>query len=151
MIRPMQTSDIDLIIEAELDIFGHTLGKEMIEKEITKHDFAHYFILEDQAVLGYVGLWINDDIGQIVNFLIRKPFQGKGYGKQLLTFVMSYFEQAKTSIISLEVRESNYTAIKLYEQFGFVKSYKREKYYDNKEDAFVMIWRDKNADIGSRK
>ena len=97
------------------------------------------------------GLWVNDDIGQIVDLLILKPYQQQGYGKQLLQFVMDFFRQQDVHIVSLEVRETNHNAIHLYESFGFVKSYLRKKYYDNKIDAHVMIWRDNDADISSRK
>ena len=151
MIRKMLTSDIDLIVKAETELFGHTLGYEMIYNEINHHDFAHYFVIELDEVIGYAGLWVNDDIGQIVDLLILKPYQQQGYGKQLLQFVMDFFKQQDVHIVSLEVRETNHNAIHLYESFGFVKSYLRKKYYDNKIDAHVMIWRDNDADISSRK
>ena len=151
MIRKMQEEDIFLITEAETELLGSTLGYEMIHNEIKHHDFAHYFVIEENGIKGYVGLWINDDIGQIVNFLILKPYQNLGYGKQLMKHIMGYFKEHNVSVISLEVKESNEKAIKLYESFGFVKSYKRVKYYDNKEDAHVMIWRGEDEDISSGK
>ncbi|MBM7453153.1 ribosomal-protein-alanine N-acetyltransferase [Acholeplasma morum] len=151
MIRKMKEEDIFLITEAETELLGSTLGYEMIHNEIKHHDFAHYFVIEEDGIKGYVGLWINDDIGQIVNFLILKPYQNQGYGKQLMTFIMDYFKQFNVNVISLEVRESNESAIHLYESFGFVKSYRRVKYYENKEDAHVMIWRGEDENIGSRE
>jgi len=40
---------------------------------------------------------------------------------------------------TLEVREDNYTAIRLYERFGFIRAGKRKKYYDKgKKDAIIM-------------
>ena len=43
--------------------------------------------------------------------------------------------------MTLEVRESNYSAINLYESVGFKIYGKRKNYYaDNHEDAYIM-WR----------
>ena len=43
--------------------------------------------------------------------------------------------------MTLEVRESNITAINLYESMGFKIYGKRKNYYaDNHEDAYIM-WR----------
>lgn len=148
MIRKMITADIEAVISLEELVFGHTLGYDMLYNEVNNHDFAHYFVDEQNGeIIGYVGLWINDDIGQIVNFLVKPTKQGQGLGNQWMQFVMDYFKQHQVHIISLEVRETNEKAIRLYESFGFKKSYKRLKYYDNKIDAHVLIWRDNDADI----
>lgn len=151
MIRPMVIDDVAFIVSQENLIFGHSLGQEMIEKEITEHDFAHYFVLEiNKEIKGYIGLWINDDIGQIVNFLVIPSEQHKGYGKIILSHAMDLFKSKNVHVISLEVRASNVKAIKLYQAYGFIESYKRENYYQN-EDAIVMIWRDNDAHISGRK
>ena len=45
----------------------------------------------------------------------------------------------KCNSITLEVRESNLPALKLYEKLGFKVAGKRKKYYsDNGEDALIM-------------
>lgn len=148
MIRKMTIEDIKEVVALEELVFGHTLGYDMIYNEVTTHDFAHYFVDEvNGEIIGYAGLWINDDIGQIVNFLVKPAYQQKGLGKAWMHFVMGYFKSHQVHIISLEVRETNEKAIRLYESFGFKKSYKRLKYYDNQIDAHVLIWRDNDADI----
>ena len=40
---------------------------------------------------------------------------------------------------TLEVRESNYAAIALYEKLGFSENGRRPNYYDNGEAAILMI------------
>ncbi|MCU0105322.1 ribosomal protein S18-alanine N-acetyltransferase [Acholeplasma vituli] len=148
MIRKMTPEDIETVVQLEEEVFGHSLGYDMIYNEITNHGFAHYFVDEEHdEIIGYVGLWINDNIGQIVNFLVKPTHQNKGLGKKWITFIMDYFKQNNVDIVSLEVRETNERAIHLYESYGFKKSYKRLKYYDNKEDAHVLIWRNNDADI----
>lgn len=48
--------------------------------------------------------------------------------------------KAKNSsvLITLEVNEKNFSAIHLYEKYGFEKVGLRKKYYDNKFDAYIM-------------
>ena len=40
--------------------------------------------------------------------------------------------------MSLEVRESNISAIALYLKMGFTEVGKRKRYYENNEDALMM-------------
>ena len=147
----MTLNDIDAVVFLEKAIFGETLGHEMIEKEITIHDFAHYYVYEyKRKIIGYIGLWINDDIGQVVNFLIKEGYQRQGFGKKLMTHAMNVFKSHEVSVISLEVRETNQAAILFYEGFGFEMSYKRKHYY-GPVDALVLIWRDRYDHISSRE
>ena len=46
-------------------------------------------------------------------------------------------KDTKAEKIMLEVRESNISAIKLYEKNGFIEINRRKKYYGN-EDAIIM-------------
>jgi ribosomal-protein-alanine N-acetyltransferase len=53
-----------------------------------------------------------------------------------------------TARFTLEVRESNYAAIELYERYGFRAAGRRRRYYqDNGEDAVVM-WRTQSTLAG---
>jgi ribosomal-protein-alanine N-acetyltransferase len=40
--------------------------------------------------------------------------------------------------MTLEVRNTNTSAQKLYQRFGFVPAGVRKKYYENRDDAIVM-------------
>ena len=151
MIRLMTVKDINAVVLLEEAIFGESLGHEMIEKEISLHEFAHYYVYEiENKIIGYIGLWINDDIGQVVNFLIKKDYQRQGYGKRLMTHAMNVFKSHDVTVISLEVRETNQGAILFYEGFGFEISYKRKQYY-GPVDALVLIWRNRNDHFSSRE
>lgn len=151
MIRLMTIEDIEEVVRLEENIFGESLGYDMIKNEITAHDFAHYYVYEQKdEIIGYIGLWINDDVGQVVNFLIRKDYQRQGYGKRLMTHAMNIFKSHEVSVISLEVRETNLGAILFYENFGFEISYKRKQYYGS-VDALVLIWRHRDDYISSRE
>ena len=57
----------------------------------------------------------------------------------IMEFIISLCEDCEIACLSLEVRESNEKAIALYEKFGLSVKAKRKAYYDNGEDALLMV------------
>lgn len=143
-IRPMTFDDIDSVIKGEEEIFGESLGYDMLYTELKMNPYANYFVLEikklfKKEVVGYIGTWIEGDHGEIVNFFVSKEYQGMGFGKMMLDFYLELAKLSKVKNVSLEVRESNERAINLYTSFGFKFSHKRERYYKDQENALVLI------------
>lgn len=138
-IRPMREEDIQAVITGEMKIFNATLGFDMLYSDLTLNPYAHYFVLEiDYQVHGYCGLWISEQ-AEIINFYVDKEFQSLGFGKMMLEFMIRLCHMSHVQSLSLEVRCSNQRAITLYERYGFTKSHVRSHYYDDGEDAWVMI------------
>ena len=138
-LREMTIDDINDVIEGEIKAFGTSLGYDLIYTDLKFNPFAHYMVLDiDGMVKGYIGLWINDN-SEIINFYVDSEYRGLGFGSMMLDFAIRLCELSKVNCLSLEVRESNNVARKLYEKNGFVFSHKRERYYDNGEDALVLI------------
>lgn len=139
-IREMKLDDINDVIKGETIIFGESLGYDMLYTEISLNPYAYYFVLEsNDKIIGYIGVWIDEEHSEIINFYILPEYQNKGFGSKMLEFIISLVRMSKVPTISLEVRESNLKAKSLYKKYGFVYSHKRENYYSNHEDAEVMI------------
>lgn len=139
-IRPLQEEDISYIIAGEEEIFGSSLGFDMLYSELKLNPYAHYLVLEiDEIFGGYIGLWITEDTAEIVNFFIMKVYQGYGFGKMLLEFALDLCDLSNVKTISLEVRVDNERAINLYKKHGFKYSHIRYHYYDDGTDARVLI------------
>ncbi len=139
MIRPMTPEDIPIIVEHEQIVFGNSLGEKLLLFELMENQFAEYYVLDVDGVIGYIGLWCIFENGQITNFYIHPSQQGKGYGKQLLEYALKIFKE-KVEVITLEVRVSNDKARQLYESYGFRVGGTRRNYYKNGEDAFLMVY-----------
>ena len=138
LVRPMEKKDIGEIIEGEKRIFNTTLGYDYLLQELELNPFSQYLVLEiDNKVRGYIGLWIADNM-QIVNFYVDKEYQKMGFGTMIMEFVIKVCETSNITSLTLEVRESNDVAIKLYEKFGLKKGAVRKNYYDDGEDALLM-------------
>lgn len=138
-IRPMEIDDINQVIIGETKAFGNTLGFDMLYSELTINPYANYFILEiNRKVKGYIGVWINEN-AEIINLYVDEKYQGMGFGTMLVEFVIQLCLMSQVSILSLEVRKSNVKAKNLYTKFGFEFSHYRVNYYQDGEDAIVMI------------
>lgn len=139
-IRQMVEEDIETIIVGEEKAFGESLGYDMLYSELVMNPFAYYFVIEiDDNVHGYIGVWIDEEHSEIINFYVDKEYQSMGFGSMMIEFVIKLCEMSGVPNISLEVRESNIKAQRLYEKYGFKYSHKREQYYKNGENALVMI------------
>ncbi len=139
MIRRAKTDDIMAIVKLEKQGLRSTLGANFIYNEIVNNPFAMYMVYElHNQVIGYIGCHVIDDKADILNFVVSKHHQGNGYGSSLLEETLDEVERLGVKTVSLEVRESNKSARKLYENFGFKSAFIRKKYYRN-EDAVVYL------------
>ncbi|VAV85421.1 Ribosomal-protein-S18p-alanine acetyltransferase [hydrothermal vent metagenome] len=89
------------------------------------------------VVVGYAIFWVVVGEGHIMNISVAPEFRRQGIGRRMLRFTIEFMEQACVTVIFLEVRRTNHTAIKLYKDYGFEEVYVRKNYYGD-EDALVM-------------
>ena len=139
-LRTMKVEDINIVEHYEQMLFGHSLGYDMLYKELTDNPMAYYFILEyNNELAGYCGTWFTDPNSQIINIFIVPEYQGKKLGSLLLTNIIEFLKAKGAELITLEVRRSNEKAQNLYSKHGFEKAYVRRNYYSDGEDAIMMI------------
>ncbi len=137
-IRRAGIEDIPFIVEQEQLLQHSTLGVDFVTRELT-NDFAYLYILTvDNKRAGYIATRI-DEYCDILSLFITKEFQGKGFGRKLLDFTLNEMKSKGSKMCSLEVRESNNSAIALYTSCGFNLHSKRPRYYSNGEDAYYLI------------
>lgn len=139
-IRKMDLSDISYVYQEELKIFGKSLGEKTLYNEIMYNDMSRYFIaLVDEKRAGYVGSWLTLPNAEILNLFVSEKYRGLGIGKRLMDAVLVVCKENNIEHLTLEVRVSNQYAIKLYEDLGFSKATVRKNYYENGEDALLMV------------
>ena len=91
-------------------------------------------IIEEEAVIGFIIIkFLYKNLIDIYSIAIKKEYQNRGYGYNLLSSVLKNFHKYK---ITLEVSEDN-VAKKLYLKCGFKIDSVRKRYYGNK-DAILM-------------
>jgi len=141
-IREMVATDIPEIVAQEEKVFGDSLGEDLLFSDLKMNPYSFYFVLEvDDAISGYIGIWITDQTAQIINFYIIEKVRGMGFGSTLFEFVLDLCEMSGVRDLTLEVRPTNEKALSFYDKYGFVSISRRAHYYSNGEDALVLLKR----------
>lgn len=85
----------------------------------------------------------------LLNLCVRKTFQRMGLGRRLLRHFLGIARQHHADSMFLEVRPSNYAALRLYEGMGFNAAGIRRGYYPAqhcREDALILARHLKSID-----
>ena len=128
ILREMLVDDLDQVMEIEEELFSVPWTKEGFLTFLMKENAMFLVVEEKGRILGYCGLLTVLDEGDVTNVAVRRDRQREGIGNFLME-----------SMIHLEVRAGNETAIRLYERQGFVRDGLRKAYYtDPTEDAVLM-------------
>jgi ribosomal-protein-alanine N-acetyltransferase len=136
----MIAEDLEQVVEIEKASMPSPWSKELFEEEL-KRERARYFVGEiDGQVAGYMGYWEAPQEAHIINLAISPQFRQKGFGFQMLEYCLRFAYNHGARLATLEVRESNEAAQRLYEKMNFRTVAIRKKYYsDNQENAVVML------------
>lgn len=126
------------ILKVEQECFSSPWSEKMFKEELAGK-FSHYYvaIVEGHAV-GYMGMWSLSGEGHITNVAVARDYRRKGIAKALISHFTEIAKRENLEFMTLEVRASNTPAIALYKSFGFTEAGVRKKYYDNKEDAYLL-------------
>lgn len=89
--------------------------------------------------VAYAGVWFVLDEGHITNIAVRPDKRGLGYGEKVTRAMMQLAADSGMSWMTLECRRSNTVAQNLYHKLGFTDVGYRKRYYENSEDALIMI------------
>ena len=137
--RLMKQSDADEIAEIESKTFALAWSRNDFWRESVNENAVYVVGLIDKKVVAYAGAWISFNEAQVMNVAVDEKFRRQGIGKKLFSRLIEEIKLCGANAITLEVRPSNLSAIKLYESFGLKSVGRRKKYYlDNDEDALIM-------------
>ena len=146
ILREMLVEDLDQVMEIEQDLFHVPWTKEGFFTFLTK-DNAMFLVVEERGrILGYCGLLMVLDEGDITNVAVRRDRQREGIGHFLMASLIRLAGEQGINTIHLEVRAGNETAVRLYERMGFTRDGIRKGYYERPvEDAILMTRHEKQG------
>ena len=138
-LREMTVEDLDQVMEIEEDLFAVPWTKEGYFTFLTRKDSMFLVVEEKGKILGYCGLLMVLDEGDVTNVAVCRKRQKEGIGNFLVSSLIRLAGDLGIRQIHLEVRVHNETAIRLYERNGFTRDGIRKNYYtDPVEDALLM-------------
>ncbi len=141
-ILEVKNEDINDILIIENELYHKPWKAKDYLYELNDNPFAFYLkmiIKETSEVIGFIGFWIKFEQAEITKVSITKKYQGHKLSKLLMQDAEKRIVLAGCNNITLEVRVSNERAINLYKSCGFRIVTTRKKYYENGEDAYLML------------
>lgn len=136
----MELSDLNEIIRLEQANYPIPWSKGVM-KDCIQAGYQCITLKQNDQIVGYAFLMVNQDESHILNMCIDQKVQSKGFGRKLLKYLESICIYNQSNVFLLEVRKSNPIAYALYKSFGFEEIGIRKNYYrtlDGREDAVVM-------------
>lgn len=136
----MQLDDLEQVMEIENENFSVPWTETGFFTFLIREDTLFLVAQEKEEILGYCGVVMVQDEGDITNVAVKKSWQNQGVGKKLMEELVKSTEQEGVARLFLEVRASNEPALRLYRNMGFVQTGIRKNYYEEpREDGIVMM------------
>lgn len=140
-IELMNSSHVEGVFEVSKLSLKETWNKESIEKELSNKLAKYLVALDGDNVVGFVGMWIVFDEGDITNISVHPNYRKQGIGNLLMNNLISLCKENKINSLTLEVRESNIKAQNLYKKHEFKEEGLRKNFYDNPKENAIIMWR----------
>lgn len=136
-IERMQKEHLASVAQLEKECFPLPWTEEQISSEIFNPIAYYVVLLKENEVIGYGGYLNLAEEANIMDIAVKVDYQGQGLGKIIVKHLIENAKANNLTAMTLECRESNIKAQKLYESLDFVFVGKRPKYYENVEDAYI--------------
>lgn len=137
--RPMTEADLDEVVQIECAAYSHPWSRKLFHDGLSSYDC--WVMFEGERQVGHAILSVIIDEAHLLNITVKPENQGRGLGLELLEHLMTQAYAMNGRECFLEVRDSNQSAYRLYERYGFNEIGRRRDYYPiagGREDAIVM-------------
>ncbi len=139
-LRPMHVDDLDFVMEIENQVYKYPWTR-IIFNDCLDVGYCCWVIMKGDALLAYGLMSVAADESHILNLCVHPDHQSKGLGTMLLVHLLQIAVERNANMTFLEVRPSNFFAIKMYVGQGFDEIGVRRNYYPAKigrEDALIL-------------
>jgi ribosomal-protein-alanine N-acetyltransferase len=143
VIRRAEQADLLDVFRLERSTFPQPWPFSAFESFLGEPGFLVLTRAADPTVVGYV---VSDttpnygrDIGHVKDLAVHPDARRQGLGCDLLHTALTVLAVEGAALVKLEVRASNDAALSLYRSEGFEPLRRVPRYYDDGEDAYVMV------------
>lgn len=135
----LTNNNIDDIFLIEKKCFSHPISILNLKEDLNNGKYVFIGCEINQIIIGYCGVFITSKEAYINNIAVLQEFRKKGVASKILSEIINIAKEKCCEFITLEVRESNTSAINLYKKLGFKQMGMRKKYYrEPVETAIIM-------------
>jgi len=140
-------TDIVLLYEENIDelatlenlCFSDPWSANMFLGDFKSGHTFYYGAFDGDKLIGYIGMLDLGEETEITNVAVHPDYRRRGIASKLISEILKCCINNYVSEIHLEVRESNESAILLYQKFGFEKVGLRKKYYKNPTENAILM------------
>lgn len=143
--RLCEEKDLPAVMELDREAFFDSWSLTAWKREL-KNPIAVWIVeVVANEIVGYAGIWNVAGEAQIMRVAVKKTLRNQGLGLLLTQELIQKAREAGAEAVTLEVRENNLAAQKVYERCGFVSSGVRPDYYEDTHEGAVIMWLKKEA------
>jgi len=138
---PMVTSDIAAVTRIERACFSVVWPSDAFYNELSTNKLAHYFVGRYQdRVVAYGGVWVILEDSHVTTLAVDPECRGRRFGELVLLRLIDEAIARGAAWMTLEVRESNAVAQRLYRKYGFTTVTMRTGYYSDDNESALIMW-----------
>ncbi|HHX38620.1 MAG TPA: ribosomal protein S18-alanine N-acetyltransferase [Armatimonadetes bacterium] len=144
-VERMRLPDLDDVLRIERASYPTPWRPETFRYEICDNPNAHYVVArahfpEGPVTVGYAGMWLIIDEAHITTIAVDPNYRGLKIGERLLLTLLTAATQKGACRATLEVRESNLVAQRLYLKYHFGAAGMRRGYYTDSGENAIIMW-----------
>lgn len=145
-LKRMGKEHIPQIAEIEKECFSDPWSEAAISEEL-ENENSYFLVAVTDDVVGYIGVQEICGEAYITNVAVTSDNRKSGVGRKLLRAACEGAKSRKCEFITLEVRESNYPAISLYESEGFERAGVRKNFYSAPAENGIIYTKYFNTEV----
>ncbi len=139
-IRPMIEQDIAAVMAIEERAYQFP-WTETIFMDCLRVGYCCWVLERDDALVAYGVMSVAVGESHVLNLCVSPDYRSIGLGRRLMSHLLEVARNHNANMTFLEVRPSNFQAIKLYLELGFDEIGVRRNYYParlGREDALIL-------------
>jgi [ribosomal protein S18]-alanine N-acetyltransferase len=139
LVSPIEKEHLAQLVFLERQCFEQTWAIEQYQEILDQDNYRLLGIFPDKRLSAYIVFCLIQDEAEIINLAVHPEFRNMGLARSLISKTIDVCARAMVKKIFLEVRPSNFPALSLYRESGFIEVARRKKYYqEDHEDALVL-------------
>ncbi len=138
LITSLEPEHVHEVYAISEEAFPLPWSKEELIREIINPRAINLVALKEKEVVGYLQCWFTAFDADLLNIAVKPELKRQHIAEVLLLQLLDQLIEKKVENLFLEVRVSNLAAQCLYRKLGFITLTKRDNYYINGEDAYIM-------------
>lgn len=140
-IRPMEEEDVPAVTLLERACFSDAWSEHLLREMLrSSWDSAAVMTAEDGTLLGYINIRVLGTEAELMRICVRPESRGQRLSVPLLRSGLREMLCRSASEATLEVRNGNTAAVRLYEAHGFVLEGVRKNYYSAPVEDALIYW-----------